>query len=278
MSNRKNRYLWDENGVRYQLVKSKGIDRKFFNWLFFPGGPGVDSCYLTSLTDTLDLPGNVWHIDFPNNGDNLIKDKDIQDFDAWSSRYLLPIIKHFSNPVFVGHSFGGMIPLTNPLIEEPLKGLVLISSAPGVWLEASAKKAKEMNLPDLGGFFAAYMNNPSAKFLETNKVMYQYYFTPSKQKEGAELLDEVPANVYGPRWWMPKAQNMKYPAWIPQNLPCLIIGGELDACTPFFMFEEDKRFHGNNILMKKIKGAAHFPWIENKEEVASAFQAFCESL
>ena len=42
---------WDQNGVRYRLLKS--VSGQDYNWLFFPGGPGFDSRYLLSQWKSL---------------------------------------------------------------------------------------------------------------------------------------------------------------------------------------------------------------------------------
>lgn len=63
------KYLYDENHTRLQLIKSiPGI--KVLNWFFLPGGPGVDSKNLEGLVRSLNTPGNYWLIDLPGNGTN----------------------------------------------------------------------------------------------------------------------------------------------------------------------------------------------------------------
>lgn len=103
--------VWDENGIRYELIESR---EGTFNWLFFPGGPGADSRYFLPLVKVLELPGKTWFIDLPGNGSNL---QNISSFDVWFD--LIPtIVKKFDNPVYVGHSFGGMLALLYPEFEH----------------------------------------------------------------------------------------------------------------------------------------------------------------
>jgi len=64
-----NNYFYDGNSVRYQLVKTNP-GHIVYNWLFVPGGPGVDSNYFLTLIEELDVPGNFWLIDLPANGSN----------------------------------------------------------------------------------------------------------------------------------------------------------------------------------------------------------------
>ena len=271
--------LWDENNVRYQLISTQGNCSKSFNWLFFPGGPGIDSSYFSTLTNHLTLPGNVWYIDFPNNGSNVIKEKDIQNFDAWLEMFM-PIIAKFKNPIYVGHSFSAMLPLLYPELEEKLSGLVLLSSAPCLWFEASAQRAKQKGLPDVSGVLTEYMQNPNQEtFWKANEAFAHYYFTPKFFQEGWALLEKTPVNPYGPFWWMPKVQTLNYSAkWIPQKVPTLIIGGAEDAVTPFSLFQHDERFHRSNIALHEISNVAHFPWMGALEEVKNLFSVFIRNV
>src|SRR3990167_6959127 len=95
-------YFWDENSVRYQLINSIGNTGSFYNWLFFPGGPGADSSYLLDLGKDLNLPGNTWLIDLPNNGSNTISEE--YNFDKWFE-LLIPTINRFQNTIYIGQSF-----------------------------------------------------------------------------------------------------------------------------------------------------------------------------
>src|SRR3990167_3633777 len=270
-----NTYLWDKNKVRYQLMHTNGNSQKVFNWLFFPGGPGLDSSYFSTLTPHLNLPGNTWYIDFPNNGSNLIQDKNLQDFNAWLDDFI-PIILHFPNSIYVGHSFSGMLPLLYPELENYLTGLVIIASAPSLWFEASAKMAKKKNLPDLTNVTMRYMEHPDEKtFWQASQAFAHYYFLPTFLEKGLRLLKNTPANPYGPHWWMSKVQEIHYSAkWIPQKTPTLLIGGAEDAVIPFSLFLEDKRFHRSNIQLEEVKSAAHFVWIDDLECVYNLLKSF----
>lgn len=63
------KYLYDENYTRYQLVKSQP-GKVVFNWLFLPGGPGVDSSCFLDLIKGTHVPGNFWLVDLIFNGNN----------------------------------------------------------------------------------------------------------------------------------------------------------------------------------------------------------------
>jgi pimeloyl-ACP methyl ester carboxylesterase len=66
--------------------------------------------------------------------------------------------------------------------------------------------------------------------------------------------------------------------WIPKNMPTLIFAGEEDSVTPINLFTKSNDFQDQNILIRKIKDAAHFPWIENPEEVVAVFEEFYQKL
>src|SRR5580700_272814 len=103
-----NNLFFDENFTKYTLVKSKP-GKIAYNWLFLPGGPGIDSDYLLPLINEIEVEGNCWVIDFLLNGSNL-PDNTRLDPDKICRRwgdYFLAIINKFDNPVLVGHSFAG---------------------------------------------------------------------------------------------------------------------------------------------------------------------------
>ena len=68
-----NNYLFDENLTRYQLVKSNP-GKAIYNWLFFPGAPGIYSNYLIHLINEINVEGNYWLVDLLFNGGNVSRD------------------------------------------------------------------------------------------------------------------------------------------------------------------------------------------------------------
>lgn len=270
-------HLWDENFVRYQLIQSNGGQP--YNWLFFPGGPGADSSYLTSLTSHLHLPGNVWLVDLPNNGNNDLTNKSDEeyDFDQWYD-CLIPAVSKFPNPIFVGHSFGGMFPLLFPELEKLLKGFVILNSAPTLWMEEAAKVAQEKKLPILihTGPMEEFSNNPNPEtFQKALTACLPYYFPAHSLEKGSLLLENLICNFKATVWWLKKATEINFNAtWIPQHLPTLILSGNEDCICPATLFENDVRFRRNNIFFKLIENAGHMPWVEKMEEVKAAFESF----
>lgn len=80
-------YLWTKDGGRLQFQSySKQSE---INWLFIPGGPGLGSAALNGLTEVLknNIPGTLWHFDFPNDGSNVLENKPISNWRTSISKY-----------------------------------------------------------------------------------------------------------------------------------------------------------------------------------------------
>jgi pimeloyl-ACP methyl ester carboxylesterase len=275
------KYTYDENGIRYQLVNSNPVTNKNWNWIFIPGGPGCDSSSLLGLTQLLDLPGNTWLIDFPGNGSNVNGISADYDYDQWFN-FVIPMVKRFENPIVFGASFGGMITLLTPELENYLKGVVILSSAPRIWWEEASLCAIKYNLPDLSPELQEFIVKPSEETLKKLIdvcVLHYYFYKEESIEKGRALLLSTPFAFQPAFWWMHKVASEGYTAtWIPENVPALIIGNEFDYMTPFEIFQNDPRFLRPNIKMVEIKEASHFNWVDNPDAVKAAFQSFSDTL
>src|ERR1700742_1932885 len=81
------------------------------DWFFLPGGPGIGSESLHELGDAIDVPGSIWMVDLPGDGSNTVDEPD--PYSRWP-RVLLEAIEASAQPIFVGHSTGGMYLLSVP--------------------------------------------------------------------------------------------------------------------------------------------------------------------
>lgn len=271
-----NNYLWSKSGARLQFIKSQGGDP--LNWLFLPGGPGLGSESLYQLTKSLNLPGTLWHLDLPGDGSNLTSDN-TESFKNWP-KALIEVVEAFDNVILVGHSTGGMFALDLPLLEEKLRGLVLMDSAPNTsWQTALEEMMKITPIPELEKLDKIYRQNPNNKTLrELTITSAPYFFTSYGLKEGISLLQSLPYN-YETCNWSEKHFDTHYKAlWIPKKLPTLIFSGTHDYITPVTLFSNLKEFIRDNILIRKIKNAGHFPWIENPQEVITIFTEYAQLL
>lgn len=267
-------YFFDNHCARYELISNHESD--VYNWLFFPGGPGIDSCYLGSLASILKLPGNIWLVDLPGNGSNIEDIPSDYHYDLWFEIFV-PIIKSFENPIVVGHSFGGMFPLLFPELEELLHGIVILNSVPSLWLEEAVIYSKQFSLPDITSEVQNFKNNPSQEsFLRAIDAHMPYYFSKKNVEKGRALLSEVPFPFQPAIWWLRKAIEMNFQAqWIPQKVPTLIVGGKYDCIHPFTLFKNDSRFQRTNIELTYLENSGHFSWVENPKVIKDAFEILC---
>ena len=118
---------WTTHGVRLRRARRTPGP---WNWLFFPGGPGIGSESLRELVDVADCPGTSWLVDLPGDGSNVAAPGAPADPYALWPQVLLEAVDAVPHPVAVGHSTGGEYLLSVPGLEERLAGLVLVSTAP----------------------------------------------------------------------------------------------------------------------------------------------------
>ena len=172
-----------------------------------------------------------------------------------------------------------MFPLLFPQLENLLKGFVILSSAPSLWLEEAAKMALEKKISvSLGSVEEFAANQSQETFKRALAVSMPYYFPAESIERARLLLQNVPVNFHAAVWWLKKASEIHFNAtWVPSKVPTLILGGSEDCMTPFSIFEQDRRFHRENILLRKIANAGHFPWIEDMQAVRDAFKVFIET-
>jgi Predicted hydrolases or acyltransferases (alpha/beta hydrolase superfamily) len=268
--------LWTESRARLQLLLGSGGEN--VNWLFLPGGPGLGSESLLPLLEILKLPGSLWLFDLPGDGSNTTLDN-VESFSKWPVA-LIEAVSQFDQVVLVAHSTGGMYALSVPELESHLKGLVLLDSAPNAgWQASFTEIVRSFPIPGLQLLQETYEKNPNNQTLkELTLASAPYLFTQRGQASGIELLRSLPYN-YKICQWSEKHFDRTYQAkWVPKTIPTLILSGEEDLVTPLKLFQGDKRFSRKNITFQSIKGAGHFPWIENPAEVAAAFSAYANQL
>jgi pimeloyl-ACP methyl ester carboxylesterase len=264
-------YLWTKLGSRLKRIRSSG--KKKLNWIFIPGGPGLGSEAIAPLTSILKLPGTMWHLDLPGDGSNLRG-----SFKNWK-RALLEAVRTLDNVIIVGHSRGGMFALATPELQHLLKGLVLLDAAPDrTWKEKFADRIQRFPLPKKTLAFMrkheqAYSKKPSNTTLK-NFVLSgtPYMFLKAYLEKGTRTLKKLPYNSKAIQWTEAHFDPTYKARWIP-NIPTLILSGDNDQATPLELFQK-KEFKRKNIVMKEIKKAGHFPWIENPKDVIAAFNSF----
>jgi pimeloyl-ACP methyl ester carboxylesterase len=224
------------------------------------------------------LPGKLWSLDLPGDGSNTTSNN-AESFQSWPAA-LVEAVQSLDHVVLVAHSTGGMYALSLPELEKHLDGLVLLDSAPdATWQILFAETINKQPVPGLQALQKKYEKNPSNEALKAvTLASAPYLFTNKEQASGIKSLRSLPYN-YETCQWSEKHFDQTYQAkWIPKTIPTLILAGEEDQITPLKLFRNDKRFNRENIIIKSIKGAGHFPWIENPAEVTEAFDLYAAPL
>ena len=193
--------LYNKDKTRLQLVKS--IPGNNNNYLFLPGGPGVDSDSLMGLVNELNIAGNYWLIDLILNGTNDEHFSEHEEIYLKWPQFLVNAIKDFENPILIGHSFGGYLPLFIPELDNLLKGFIMIGSTPTLKSKLFQSTAEKHNLPPLSKEQNKFIETPN---LQNLKALYEketfYFFSKDYQKQGLE--DIVKKLIYclkTEHWW-----------------------------------------------------------------------------
>lgn len=259
--------------VSLQLV-NPGIP---LHWLFLPGGPGLGSESFSDLGIKLNLPGNVWYVDYPNDGSNQRSQE--KNFKLWRDG-LIELLESFDNVVLVAHSFSGMFVLSDQRVESNIQGLVLLNTAPNSkWMQEISKQAKQHQLPDISKIQKKYQENANNDlFKQLTLACAPYFFSKASLEQGQRLLASLPYS-HASYDWAGKFFHPHYEAaFVPHNIPTLIVGSEYDHITPLDLFIEDARWHRNNITIECLKGEGHFSWISGVGSLKDYFERMIENL
>lgn len=264
--------FWTPSGVRLSRRTQRPGP---LNWLLLPGGPGIGSESLHELVDSADLPGTTWMVDLPGDGSNTDPPGAPADpYSGWP-HVLLEAADAVRNPVYLGHSTGGMYLLSTPQLENRLTGLILVSTAPDAsWLPAFVTMTEQNPLPEVVTATEVYDEDPTDEHLAAIAVASAAWnFGPNTIDTGRGLLARMPYNRSAVAWSDANFDHSYTATWWPATLPTLIISGSDDRIVNQQLWNDD-RFRGANVTQAVIAGGAHFPWIENPVAVKDALQAF----
>lgn len=263
--------------IGYRLSLQSSHTGAPIHWLFLPGGPGLGVESFSNLGKALQLPGNTWYVDYPNDGNNQVSA--VNRFDRWADG-LIELLNALDNVVLVAHSFSGMFILSQPKVEKIIKGLVLMNTSPAAdWIQEIPKQAAKYNLPDVSELQAQYQQNPSDQlFKKLTLACAPYFFTKASLGQGKKLLEQLPYSHASYDW----AQQHFHPnykaAFVPKTIPTLIIGSEFDHITPINLFAENQLWCRDNIMLECLKGSGHFPWIDSSDRLCELFMSFSNKL
>jgi pimeloyl-ACP methyl ester carboxylesterase len=242
------------------------------NWLLLPGGPGIGSESLMELAEVIDVPGTVWLVDLPGDGSNRSPPGAPRNpFAAWP-RAVLEAARAVENPVFAGHSTGGMYLLDTPELENVLRGLALLDTAPDAsWHARFVAMTRQHPLPAVAAATAVYAADRRDENIAAIAVASAAWnFTPAGVERGRALLGRMPYNAAAVDWSDANFDHVYQARWWPAVMPALRLAGRDDRIV-WQGGWNDPRFQTPNVIERMIDDAGHFPWIENPLQVRAAF-------
>jgi len=213
-------------------------------------------------------------LDLPGDGSNITSNNK-DSFQHWHQA-LIEAISQFKDVILVAHSTGGMYALSSPELENLLKGLVLLNSAPDAqWQKSYSEMCRNRPIDNFDTLAEKYHKRPSNETLKKLTIASApYLFTQKGMAVGIEMLKTLPYNYEACQWSDAHFDRTYHAAWTPQTIPTLLLTGDSDQIISLKFFKDSKQFHRNNIVIKAISGAGHFPWIDNPDEVALEFKKF----
>jgi pimeloyl-ACP methyl ester carboxylesterase len=256
-------------GVRLRVSRTNPGQ---LDWLFLPGGPGIGSESLTELVETVDVPGTSWLVDLPGDGSNTDAPGARADPYALWPQVFLEAVAAVKNPVCVGHSTGGEYLLSIPELEQRIRGLALVSTAPDAgWMPVFEAMCAANPLPGVAAAADRYEHDPTNDNLGRIAVeSAPWNFTPDGVAAGRALLARMPYNKDAVEWSDKNFDRTYLASWWPATLPTLIVSGSDDRIVIQRLWN-DPRYGGPNIRRRIIDGGAHFCWLERPDAVRDAF-------
>ncbi|CEG58222.1 alpha/beta hydrolase [Legionella fallonii] len=245
-----------------------------YNWLFLPGGPGLGSEYLIKFCEQIKVPGNIYLIDFPKDGSNPEGQLGIK---YWREG-LIDLLKTYTNPILVTHSFSGMFSLNTPEIENLLAGLILMNTTTiNSFFEHVSAMYQKHNLPDLVPAAGEYHLNPTNESYRQFWQTYKHYcFTPEEMSKGEQMINLFAFNNAAYYEAIEHFYSDFSCKWYPSKIPVMTIASENDFICPPHIFIESERFQSVNVLNKLIEHAGHCPWINHLHLVQNCFDEFID--
>ena len=270
------RRLFTPRGVRLREHSAQPGD---LNWLLLPGGPGIGSESLEGLATALDVPGSVWLVDLPGDGSNRTLPADSTDvFCSWP-QVVVEAAQALPQPVFVGHSTGGMYLLATPALQPLLRGLALLDSAPDAgWYGRFVEMARTNPLPAVESATAAYgLHRCDENLAAIAIASAPWNFTPAGVCAGRELLARMPYNGAAVAWSDANFDHTYAARWWPTDIPVLRLAGAEDRIVWQGGWHQE-RFRTPNVLDFVVPAAGHFPWVENPTAVRDAFAQYAREI
>lgn len=176
----------------------------------------------------------------------------------------------------MGHSFGGMLLLSEAQIQMNAKALILMSTVPHtIFMENGGSY---LDHPDFQKKLSYYKKSPSDEALRQMVVaLSPFYFEEKEMTQGKAMLTNMGYSHLAYDHLFSTFLQTYSASYIP-DIPCMILSGDADVVTPLTYFQDDARFKKKNIAISSIKQSNHFPWINNPKETYRALNDFLNDL
>ncbi len=266
--------LFTPHGVRLRLHSRRTGE---LNWLLLPGGPGIGSESLLELAGALDVPGTLWLVDLPGDGSNRSPPGAPKNpFEVWPYA-VVQAAQAVKNPIFAGHSTGGMYLLNTPELEPLLRGMALLDTAPDAgWHPKFVEMTGVNPLPAVEAATAVYeLDRRDENIAAIAVASAEWNFTPRGLARGQALLSRMPYKAAAVDWSDAHFDHVYQARWWPDEMPVLRLAGREDRIVWQGGWRQP-RFNTPNVIDRLINGAGHFPWIEDPGAVNAAFQELAE--
>ena len=174
-----------------------------------------------------------------------------------------------------------MFALATEILQNKLKGLVLMTSAPDMHWQKDLESTVSLSpLPEAEIADKLYQENPNNPNLKKCILASasRMFFTKEGLAKGIQFLSQLSYNFEVWQWTEEHFDPHYRAKWIPQIIPTLILSGAKDIAIPIKYFAQNPDYNRSNILMKEIQDAGHFPWIENPQAVNEAFFEYLQML
>lgn len=265
-------YIFTTHGARLQKISEQNVAASS-DYLFIPC-PGLSSESLMDLALILDrkIDASLWLLDHPNDGDNLNPN---YNFANWSQS-IIEAVTILDKPIVVGHSTSGMMLQCIPELEDIASGMVLIASAPDMgWKDKFNSYMQQHLTTELelaAQVHSAHPSNESLRELLFSAI--QFSFEPTSFDAAGKMIGRLLVNYKVAEWSDLNFDPLYKAKFVPKSLATLIINGKLDKIIPSRIYADNREYIRDNILIKQINGASHYPWFEKPDDVVNAFIEF----
>ncbi|MFA8450666.1 MAG: alpha/beta fold hydrolase [Bacteroidales bacterium] len=244
------------------------------NLIIIPGDPGLGSEYLLDFASSCMANFNIWLVDFPGCGNYLKFEK--TNYSQYTS-YIMEAAQYIEGEkIFMGHSYGAMLLMNSSEVSSIADAIILMSATSMDMVKQEIDAA--MFYRDLKSLVFSYQLSPSDESFKNMVIsLCSNFFSYKTSGKGTRMISN---NSFSHKSFDYFINDFfrNYTIRYKFDLPTLIIGGEKDEITPISLFKKSHQFSLDNIQIKEVRGAFHYPWIENPRETRKNIVEFVNSI